>query len=118
MMVAGVPRPRIHLVLPGELRISSTALAHAVFRCVQEIVTNTVRHAEARNLWIELRCDTAGLVVEARDDGRGAPAYSPGHGLRGMGERLQEIGGSLVVASHPGRGFEVRAILPFAEGPV
>jgi signal transduction histidine kinase len=118
LMIAGIPSPRVHLALPGELRISSTALAHTVFRCVQEIVTNTLRHAEARNLWIELRREPGGLVVEARDDGRGAPAYSPGHGLRGMGERVEEIGGSLVVASHPGRGFEVRAILPLAEDSV
>jgi signal transduction histidine kinase len=54
--------------------------------------------------------------VEARDDGRGAASYVPGHGLTGMGERLQELGGSLVVASHPGRGFEVRATLPVPEG--
>jgi signal transduction histidine kinase len=67
-------------------------------------------------LWIELRHDLGGLVVEAHDDGRGAPTYSPGHGLRGMSERLQQVGGRLVVASHPGRGFEVRAVLPLAEG--
>jgi signal transduction histidine kinase len=115
-MIAGVPSPNIHLVLPSEMNVSSTALAHTVFRCVQEIVTNTVRHAHARNLWIELRHDLGGLVVEAHDDGRGAPTYSPGHGLRGMSERLQQVGGRLVVASHPGRGFEVRAVLPLAEG--
>ena len=38
------------------------------------------------------------------------------YGLTGMGERLRELGGSLVVASHPGRGFEVRATLPTPEG--
>jgi signal transduction histidine kinase len=115
-MVAGVPQPEIHLTLPAGLHIADPALAHAVFRCVQEIVTNTVRHAQARNLWIEVRHAPGGLVVEARDDGRGAPGYAPGHGLTGMGERLRELGGSLVVASHPGHGFEVRATLPIPEG--
>jgi len=115
-MIAGVPRPAIHLSLPADLRITDTALAHAVFRCVQEIVTNTLRHANARNLWIDVRRGPGGLSVEARDDGRGAPAYAPGHGLTGMGERLRELGGSLVVASHPGRGFEVHATLPMPEG--
>ena len=115
-MVAGVPQPRIHLTLPAGLHIGDPALAHAVFRCVQEIVTNTVRHAHARNLWIEVRHAPGGLVVEARDDGRGAAGYTAGHGLTGMGERLRELGGSLVVASHPGRGFEVRATLPIPEG--
>jgi signal transduction histidine kinase len=115
-MIAGVPQPEIHLTLPAELRIANTALAHAVFRCVQEIVTNTVRHARARHLWIEIRRGPGGLTVEARDDGHGAPGYRAGHGLTGMGERLRELGGSLVVASHPGRGFEVRATLPVPEG--
>jgi signal transduction histidine kinase len=117
-LAAGVPEPRIHLALPGELRISDPGLAHAVFRCVQEIVTNTVRHAEARNLWIEIRHGPGGLAVEARDDGRGVADYRPGRGLQGMGERLRELGGSLVVASHPGRGFEVRATLPFPQAIV
>jgi signal transduction histidine kinase len=111
-LVAGVPQPAIHLSVSPQLRLDDAALVHAVFRCVQEIVTNTVRHAQARNLWIEVRRVPGGIAVEARDDGRGAPAYRPGHGLTGMGERLHELGGSLVVASHPGRGFEVRALLP------
>ena len=117
-LVGGVPQPRIHLTVPPELRLDDAALVHAVFRCVQEIVTNTVRHAQARNLWIEVSRVPGGIAVEARDDGRGAPGYRPGQGLTGMGERLQELGGSLVVASHPGRGFEVRATLPLARASV
>ena len=105
----------IHLDLPDTLSVDDRSRAEALLRCVQEIVTNTVRHAQARNLWIEIRLEPGGIAVEARDDGRGAPAYRPGQGLTGMGERLQELGGSLVVASHPGRGFEVRALLPLAE---
>jgi signal transduction histidine kinase len=114
-VTAGVPQPKIQLALSPGLRIADAALAHAVFRCVQEMVTNAVRHAEARNLWIEVRQGPGGLTVEARDDGRGAPGYAPGHGLTGMGERLRALGGSLVVASYPGRGFEVRATLPLPQ---
>lgn len=117
-MIAGVPQPRIHLVVPPELRIADSALAHAVFRCVQEVVTNTVRHANASNLWIDIERGPGGLTVNARDDGRGAPKYTPGFGLTGMGERLGALGGNLVVVSHPGRGFEVRATFPTAEGAV
>jgi signal transduction histidine kinase len=115
-MIAGVPQPKIHLALPQDLKISDSGLAHALFRCIQEIVTNSVRHASARNLWIDVRHGPGGLTVEARDDGRGAAAYKPGHGLTSMGERLRGLGGTLVVASHPGRGFEVRASLPLPQG--
>jgi len=115
-LVAGVSQPKIRLTLARELELADSALAHAVFRCVQELVTNTVRHANARNLSIEVARGPGGLTVTARDDGHGAPAYEPGHGLTGMGERLRELGGSLVVATHPGRGFEVRATLPIPEG--
>jgi signal transduction histidine kinase len=114
-LVAGVPQPRIHLTAPPVLRVADPALAHALFRCVQEMVTNTLRHAHARNLWIDVERGPGGFTVIARDDGRGASAYTPGHGLTGMGERLRALGGSLVVASHPGSGFEVRASVPMAE---
>jgi signal transduction histidine kinase len=52
--VDGVPEPRIHLVLADDLDISDPVVAQTVLRCVQEIVTNAVRHAHAANLWIEL----------------------------------------------------------------
>ena len=66
----------------------------------------------ADHLWIELAEGPDGLRVHARDDGRGASAVSPGHGIAGMQERVRDLGGRVELSSHPGRGFEVQVFLP------
>ena len=55
------------------------------------------------------------VLVHARDDGRGAPGFRAGHGLTGMRERVEAVGGRLELESRPGQGFEVRAQLPAPE---
>jgi signal transduction histidine kinase len=111
-IVAGTGEPRIHLALPEDLELTDPSQAHAVFRCVQEAITNAVRHAGARNLWIDVGCDAERLEVLVRDDGRGAARPSPGNGLTGMRERFEDAGGGLEIASSPGQGFRLRAWLP------
>lgn len=111
-LASGIERPRVHLSSPAGLRIDDPERAHALLRCAQEILTNSVRHAGARNLWLELVQGPDGLELRARDDGRGAGSVRPGNGLTGMRERLEQLGGSLAVESIPGSGFQVRAWLP------
>lgn len=115
-LVAEVPEPRIHLSLSDDLSIADPLRAHTVLRCVQEIVTNAIRHAEALNLWIELVQSDGEITVIARDDGRGAAEVRPGHGLIGMRERLELVGGRLELRSEPARGFRVSARIPLFEG--
>ncbi|HEY9422348.1 MAG TPA: sensor histidine kinase, partial [Thermoanaerobaculia bacterium] len=117
-LIAGTPEPRVHLDFPEDLGIPDPVRAHALFRCVQEAVTNAVRHAGARNLWIELAHENGGIVLRARDDGRGSAAVQAGNGLRGMRERLEESGGSLEIASEPGQGFCLRCWMPLLEASV
>src|SRR5713101_7945437 len=50
-LAGSVSRPRVHLTVPEDMGLHDAARAHALFRCVQEIVTNAVRHARAENLW-------------------------------------------------------------------
>ncbi len=107
-----LPRPEVHLDLADDLALDDPAQAHALVRCVQEIVTNAARHAGAENLWIEIRRSDGGLEVRARDDGRGAGQVSPGQGLTGMRRRLEELGGRLKFSSVPGEGFQVEAWIP------
>jgi signal transduction histidine kinase len=111
-LVEGVPEPRIHLDFPSDLVMVDPEQAHMLLRCVQEIITNSVRHARANNLWIRLSTSGGGIALSARDDGRGAGKIVAGHGLRGMNERLAQLGGKLEVESQQGAGFALHAWIP------
>ncbi|HYO78813.1 MAG TPA: sensor histidine kinase [Thermoanaerobaculia bacterium] len=106
-----VPRPSIHVEAVGAT-IAEPVIAQAALRAVQEIVTNAVRHSNARNLWLTIGTADSALTVDARDDGSGTDRVVFGNGLRGMRERVQQAGGTLEVASMRGRGFEVHVRLP------
>lgn len=106
-----VPVPAVHVEVPPGLRVGDPRRSHALLRCAQEFVTNSIRHAGARNVWIALRAGAAELEMVARDDGSGAGELRPGGGLSGMRARLEELGGSLVVDAG-GAGFSLRATVP------
>ena len=103
---------KIHLDIPETLPIDEPDRAHALVRCVQEIVTNATKHGEAANLWIRIVAQPGGIALHARDDGRGAREVTWGHGLMGMRERFAELSGSIDVTAGSGRGFEVRGFMP------
>jgi signal transduction histidine kinase len=106
-----VPVPAVHVELPAGVCACDPRSSHALLRCAQEFVTNSIRHAGARNIWIALRASAAGLELTARDDGAGARELRPGGGLSGMRERLEELGGSLVIDAAT-TGFSLRATVP------
>lgn len=104
-----VPHPQVHLDIDPDLAVGdghSTTLV----RAVQEVTTNTIRHAEAENLWISLASTDGRLHLEAHDDGRGARQLTPGHGLNGLRERVEAQGGRLVLDG--ASGFKVLVELP------
>jgi signal transduction histidine kinase len=113
-LAAGAQGLRVLLRLPPDLAVSDPVRAEAIVRCVQEVITNTMRHARARELVIELRNEHGGLVVTAQDDGRGG-RFTPGNGLEGMRERFETLGGSLAISSAEGAGFIIKGVLPLAE---
>ena len=112
MLAGGVPELKVHLEIPEPLSLTDPRRAQIVLRCAQELITNTVRHASASNLWISLESGSDGLSLRARDDGRGTQQLMPGNGLNGMRERLKELGGRLDISTAPGAGFQVRAWMP------
>jgi signal transduction histidine kinase len=98
-----------------------TVRALALFRLVQESLTNIARHAQARRVEIRIAAVRAGessarIEATITDDGRGADLGVPGRGLGliGMRERTAACGGSLVLSSAPGAGLKVCATLPIA----
>lgn len=87
----------------------------ALYRLVQEALTNVMRHARAQQMRIALTADDDGVQLQISDDGQG---FDPGavgaghHGLLGMRYRIESLGGALHLQSAPGRGTVVRARLP------
>jgi signal transduction histidine kinase len=88
-------------------------IATAVYRVVQESLTNTVRHADASRVSVTLRYAPASVVVDVQDDGTPGAEMTDGHGISGMRERVAALGGALTAG--PGKtGFTVRATIPIA----
>lgn len=113
-LAENVPSLAIHMDIEAPLTLDDPERAHVLLRCTQEIITNAVRHAGARNLWIGARRDDGCIRMSARDDGRGADTPVAGNGLRGMRERLSQHGGTLDIHTSPGEGFDLRLVLPIA----
>ena len=98
-----------HLELPGT---HSTA----VFRVVQESLTNIAKHAQASKARVQLRCDRGALTVRIHDDGVGfateAPRKPNSLGLLGLRERASLLSGEASITSMPGEGTTVELRLP------
>lgn len=92
------------------------ALALAIYRAVQECLTNVVRHAEATSVEVSLAQTAAGVKVGVRDDGHGfGEDVRFGFGLLGMAERARGLGGRLEVSRPRGGGALVELIHPLDE---
>ncbi len=121
-----------HYVEPAGLAVSldiqglegrlEAELETAVFRVVQEALTNALRHAHASRVGVELLAENGTLRATIRDDGRGFdPARATGDGDRGLGlvgmrERASLVGGELAITSSPGAGTQVELVAPLNRG--
>ena len=109
----GIASTRVELDIAADARDLSPRVAHALLRCVQEAVTNSVRHARAARVAVRLsvsgQADNGEVQLSIDDDGSGASQLSPGNGLKGMAERMGELGGGMqVTRSGPGFRIELR----------
>ena len=111
----------VELHTEGDEESFSKQELQALYRAVQEGLTNTQRHACASHVWIDLRFKEHAAVLVQRDNGRGfdvtswqrgGPERDSGYGLQGVQERLELVGGSLQVESEPGQGTTLRVIIP------
>jgi signal transduction histidine kinase len=114
----------VDLTVVGQPKSLPTGVDLAIFRVVQEALTNTLRHAGPTRAAVLLRYETDGVVVGVTDDGsqrRGGPtgrtvdSDRTGHGLIGMRERVTLNGGTLQTGPRTVGGFEVVAKLPVEE---
>ncbi|HOY03388.1 MAG TPA: sensor histidine kinase, partial [Zoogloea sp.] len=88
----------------------------ALYRIVQEVLTNVSRHARATQVRLEARADHRDLLLSIADDGLGmqVPLQPTSFGLLGMRERTLALGGTLDIDSHPGAGTRIVLRLPNA----
>jgi two-component system sensor histidine kinase UhpB len=113
--------PAVMLTLRHELAFDPGAsVALAAYRVAQEGLSNALRHAHASHVDVELRSEPERLTVTVADDGTGLPAdwSRPGHyGLRGLDERVGNLGGKLTLRNHGARGTLLAAEIPLAGLP-
>lgn len=115
---SGIP---VSLDLPPDLQRLPDVIEIALFRVLQESLTNVHRHSRAKSAEISVDADAEQVTIEIRDHGRGMPPHiirqieaetsKLGVGLAGMRERIHELGGKFVVSSND-RGTAVQASIP------
>jgi signal transduction histidine kinase len=108
----------VELEVRGSVNDLPAAPDHAVYRIVQESLTNTLKHADASKARVLIQRRSDRVSVEVTDDGRGAPPGRPrnsGNGLRGMQERVAALGGTFHAGPVAEGGFAVRAELSLEE---
>jgi len=110
---------RVELVAPAALPPLSKESELALFRALQEALSNVLRHAEARTVDVGISIGSGGVRLEVRDDGRGPPGTSLEHlerqghmGLAGMRERISALGGRVRFGGRPGAGASLEVLLP------
>lgn len=110
-LCSGIPAPEIRLSINGELHIASPSVAHTLFCCVQEALTNAVRHAHASLITIDISRSDEMISASIADNGCGRTGNSEGNGLAGMRERLAQHGGAMTTRGAVG-GFRIDLRLP------
>jgi signal transduction histidine kinase len=107
---------QLRLDLPPDVLAVGREQATALFRILQETLTNIARDAGATRVDIRLGEQHENIVLEVRDDGRGfseerlSDGRSPG--ILGMRERALLLGGTLTIGGGPGNGTVVRVVIP------
>jgi signal transduction histidine kinase len=117
---------KVDLEIPDEIGRLSDEMEMAIFRMVQECLTNIHRHSGSAAATIRVRKEDHRILVEVQDKGKGIPpdkrlalqtSSRTGVGFRGMRERLRQLGGTLDIHSD-GAGTEVIATLPMPDSAV
>ena len=111
-LAAPYPRPALQLSIDAGVVVEDPALAETVLRTVQEALTNAARHGLADTLEVRLRRDGTLLRVDIEDDGRATLPLREGHGLTGMRERIDALGGSLRIDRAARGGVRIEAAFP------
>ncbi len=113
-VATGLP---VYLALPADFPPLPLAHRLALYRAVQESLTNIQRHAAASQAWLEIQLDNGTILLTVADDGQGLPPETPDgrFGLQGLRERAGQLGGQMILEPRPGGGTQLRFQLPLPE---
>ncbi len=109
-LLEGIPDHKVHSDIPDDFLVEDPKLAQTILRCTQELITNTMKHAKANNLWVSAERDRDEIRLWVRDDGVGIKDLSKGNGLTGIEERVKYYNGRFDIDSQ--KGLSVRLSFP------
>jgi signal transduction histidine kinase len=106
---------RVETTMPAEIGTVSEELSDAVYRIIQEALTNAYRHGNADlvDVSVAWEQDRARILLRVSDNGTGAESIVQGNGLRGMRERVQQLGGEFAWHSAANKGFNIGVVIPW-----
>jgi signal transduction histidine kinase len=110
-LAAGLPGTSIRVDAVDGFAVTGE-VGHVLFRCIQEAVTNSLKHSGGSCISISLSQGAENLEVLVRDDGRTTRHFTPGYGLQGIEARAVQLGGTSTAGPAPDGGFQVRIVVP------
>ena len=101
LAVKDIPKLQINLEMDENIKVDDVTIAEVLLRCVQEAITNSLRHSRAKTANVMVSQNNGSLHLRIQDDGVGSTNLVPGNGLKGMRERIEKLHGSLKLESTP-----------------
>lgn len=113
-LIAQIPRLKVNLVV-DDFTVSDAQTAEAIFRCVQEAITNTLKHGNASEMFIMLSRNGGSVNLEVSDNGLCPCQLSikEGNGIKGMRERIEKLRGHVEIQTQNGFGINIQ--IPYVE---
>ncbi|MBF6589279.1 MAG: sensor histidine kinase [Ktedonobacterales bacterium] len=116
---AAAPAVAVALDVEGAVGSLAPPPRLALYRCAQEALTNTRKHADATKVLVRVRADERAVELTVLDNGKGADSsadgHAPGFGLLGMGERIALLGGTAQAGPDAAHGWRVEVRVPLGE---
>lgn len=101
-LLSGLPQLKVTQEIPEEFLVEDPKLAQTILRCAQELITNTMKHAQASHLKVKLERNEKSIALTIQDNGIGLGKSKMGNGMTGMAERVKLLNGECFYDSHNG----------------
>lgn len=106
----------VELAISEDIRGCDNRVIQTIYRICQEASTNSIKHGKATQVVMSIKRKESTILVHIVDNGKGCASFSKGNGLKGMEERVKEIGGSISFGPFDdNKGFLVHAVLPVGQ---